>query len=172
MGRSKKTRKVGLIGVRKDPDFKPSKHRNSESPRPKKRKGKPAGSRHNVESSSSSGSKRQENKDPRHGSKKPISLEKQAPKAVPTPTPAQKRKYATPEQELAALEADARLTLLLDKLDDDKTITKAEQAYVNEKMARHRVLCDLLGIVEDDEDDVENDPFDDLDAIDINDFKK
>jgi len=175
MGRSKKTRKVGLIGVRKDPDFKPSKHRSSEAPRPKKRKGKPAGSRHNVESQSSSGSHRQENKDPRHGSKKPISLEKQVPKAVPTPTPALKRKYATPEQELAALEADTRLAVLLDKLDDDKTITKAEQAYVNEKMARHRVLCDLLGIVEDDDDDDdddENDPFDDLDAIDINDFKK
>lgn len=171
MGRSKKSRKVGLIGVRKDPDFKPSERRNSEAPRPKKHKGKPAGSRNNVESQSSGGGRRQENKDPRHGSKKPISLEKQ--QAPNNPTPAvQKRKYATPEQELAALEADQRLASLLDKLDDDQSITKAEQAYVNEKMARHRVLCDLLGIVEDDDEGDENDPFDELNAIDINDFKK
>jgi ribosome assembly protein YihI (activator of Der GTPase) len=170
MGRSKKSRKVGLIGVRKDPDFNPSKQRTSENPRPKKRKGRPAGSRHNVESTTSSGNKRQENKDPRHGSKKPIALVKQ--NAAPINTPLQKKKYATPAEELAALEADQRLASLLDKLDEDKPLTKEQQAYVDEKMARHRILCDLLGIVDNDDEDDDMDPFDDLNAIDINDFKK
>lgn len=170
MGRSKKSRKVGLIGVRKDPDFNPSKQRTSETPRPKKRKGRPAGSRHNVESTTSSGIKRQENKDPRHGSKKPIALVKQ--NAALINTPLQKKKYATPAEELAALEADQRLASLLDKLDEDKPLTKEQQAYVDEKMARHRILCDLLGIVDNDDEDDEMDPFDDLNAIDINDFKK
>jgi ribosome assembly protein YihI (activator of Der GTPase) len=167
MARSKKSRKVGLIGVRKDPDFKPSENRKSDSSRPKKHKGKPAGSRHNVEQKKVSGQKSVVNKDPRHGSKKPIQLVK----AAVTPTPAQKKKYATPAQELAALEADQRLSDLLDKLDDDKPLTREQQAYVDEKMARHRILCDLLGIVEEDDEDDEMDPFDDLDAINIDDFK-
>ncbi len=106
------------------------------------------------------------NKDPRHGSKKPIQLVK----AV-TPTPEQKKKYATPAQELAALEADQRLSDLLDKLDNDQSLSREQQAYVDEKMARHRILCDLLGIVEDDDEDDDIDPFADLDAININDFK-
>ena len=38
-------------------------------------------------------------------------------------------------------------------------------------MARHRILCDLLGIVEDDDEDDDMDPFNDLDAINIDDFK-
>ena len=87
MARSKKSRKVGLIGVRKDPDFKPSENRKSDSPRPKKHKGKPAGNRHNVEQKKVTGKKSAENKDPHHGSKKPIQLVKSV-----TPTPVQKKK--------------------------------------------------------------------------------
>ncbi|AEF01573.1 MULTISPECIES: Der GTPase-activating protein YihI [Alteromonas] len=170
MARSKKSRKVGLIGVRKDPDRKPGQKRLESTPRPKKHKGKPAGSRHNVEQGENGTSKRRENQDPRLGSKKPIPL---VVKKTTITTPTQKQKFATPSEELAALEADQRLASLLDKLDDDKQLTKEQQSYVDEKMARHRILCDLLGIVEDDdEDDDEMDPLDDLDAIDINDFKK
>ena len=151
MARSKKSRKVGLIGVRKDPDRKPGQKRLESTPRPKKHKGKPAGSRHNVEQGENGASKRRENQDPRLGSKKPIPL---VVKKTTITTPKEKQK-------------------LLDKLDDDKQLTKEQQSYVDEKMARHRILCDLLGIVEDDdEDDDEMDPLDDLDAIDINDFKK
>ncbi len=167
MARSKKSRKVGLIGVRKDPDFKPSENRKSDTSRPKKHKGKPAGSRHNVEQPKLSGKKGTEKKDPRIGSKKPIQLIKSA-----TPTPAQKKKYSTPSQELAALEADQRLSDLLDKLDDGKSLTREQQSYVDEKMARHRILCDLLGIVEDEDEENDGmDPMHDLDAINIDDFK-
>ena len=167
MSRSKKSRKVGLIGVRKDPDFKPSENRKSDTPRPKKHKGKPAGSRHNVEQGKAGGGKSSEKKDPRLGSKKPIALVKA--KGV-APTPPEKKKYATPAQELAALEADQRLADLLDNLDADKKLTREQQRYVDEKMARHRVLCDLLGIVDED-DEEESDPFDELNAIKIDDFK-
>ena len=168
MARSKKSRKVGLIGVRKDPDFKPSENRKNTDPRPKKHKGKPAGSRHNIDEKATMGARRQENKDPRHGSKKPVQLIKATATLV---TPAQKKKYATPAEELAALEADQRLTSLLDKLDNDQALTREQQAYVDEKMARHRILCDLLGIVDEDDEEDESDPFDDLDAINIDDFK-
>lgn len=168
MAAKKKSRKVGLIGVRKDPDHKPGSHRNSD-PRPKKRKGKPAGSRHNVDENKSGVSQKQGPKDPRLGSKKPIQLVK-APEESPNTVP-QKRKYATPAQELAALEADQRLASLLDKLDEDKTLTKEQQAYVDEKMARHRILCDLLGIIEEEDEEDVDDPLDDLDAINISDFK-
>jgi len=166
MARSKKSRKIGLIGVRKDPDRKPGKKRNEAAPRPKKHKGKPAGTRHNVEHTGKKTERRQEKKDPRLGSKKPIPL---IVTSKDTSTP-KKIKYATPAEELAALEADQRLASLLDKLDDDQKLTKEQQAYVDEKMARHRILCDLLGIVdEDDEEDV--DPLEQLDPLDINDFK-
>jgi len=169
MPRKKKSRKVGLIGVRKDPNFKPSE--NSGPGRPKKHKGKPAGSRNNVESSADkrSGAK-QTNSDPRHGSKKPVQLVKHSDK---TPA-ATRRKYASPAEELAALEADDRLASLLEKLDNDEKLSREQQAYVNEKMERHRIVCDLLGIELDDveEDEQEQDPLDSLDAISIDDFKR
>ena len=85
------------------------------------------------------------------------------------------RKFATPAAELAALEADNRLHTLLEKLETDVELTKDEQAYVDEKMARHKVLCDLLGIVDDIDDaaevDAQDDPLAALDAININDFR-
>ena len=89
---------------------------------------------------------------------------------IKAPTKAEVKKYATPAEELAVLEADTRLSALLDKLDDDKPISAEEQRYVDEKMARHRILCDLLGIVEEDDDDDE-DPFSGLNAISLDEFK-
>lgn len=171
MARSKKTRKVGLIGVRKDPDFKPGQRKDAKQQKPKKHKGKPAGNRHNVENKSSRSSGPKQKQDPRIGSKKPVDL------TPPSSSPVAKakvRKYANPSEELAALEADTRLAKLLDKLDEGEKITRAEQSYVDEKMARHRIVCDLLGIadIDDEEDQEDDDPFDNLDAIDIDDYKR
>ncbi|RDV24771.1 GTPase-activating protein [Alteromonas aestuariivivens] len=163
MARSKKTRKVGLIGVRKDPDYRPAPK--VSSGRVKKKKGKPAGSRHNVEQPDVQPKASKTKQDPRVGSKKPIELVVTA-KRPPQPA---MRKYASPADELAALEADERLAELLDKLDANKTLSAAEQAYVDEKMNRHRIVCDLLGITDDEEE--ESDPFDTLDALNIEDFK-
>lgn len=163
--RSKKSRKVGQIGVRKDPDFKKKRKPDTTSPaRSNKHSGNKAGTRNAVESKAKQEKRNPANKDPRHGSKKPIELVK-APVAK-----AAVKKYATPADELAALEADTRLAALLDKLDDDMAISKAEQAYVDEKMARHRIICDLLGITDSD-DEEDDDPMDRLDAISMDEFK-
>ena len=159
MPRSKKTRKVGLIGVRKDPDRKP---RVTVPQGKKKGKGKPSGTRNALEQQKTRSGGKKAAQDPRHGSKRPIQLIK-----------AETRKYASPAEELAALEADNKLAALLDKLDQDISISRTEQQYVDEKMERHRVLCDLMGISDnEDEDDDSNDPLDDLDAISMDDFKK
>lgn len=162
MAKQRKSRKVGLIGVRKDPDYV---HEKS-SGRVKKHKGKAPGSRHNVDTKNAQASSGAKSKDPRHGSKKPIQL-------VKSPVKPAQRKYATPAEELAALEADSRLSALLDKLDEGNTLTAEQQYYVDEKMARHRILCDLMGIRdEEDDDDDDTDDFDKLDSINIDDYTR
>ncbi|MEW9797868.1 Der GTPase-activating protein YihI [Alteromonas sp. CYL-A6] len=166
MARKKKTRKIGLIGVRKDPDHKPIA---KPSRRKKAPKGKPAGNRHNVEQSGKPASRGKAlPQDPRTGSKKPVPLVK----ASETTPASQKRRYATPSEELAALEADARLIALLDKLDSGDKLTREQQHYVDEKMERHRILCELLGIDASDDDEEDTDPMASLDAISIDDYKQ
>ncbi|NVK56985.1 MAG: GTPase-activating protein [Alteromonadaceae bacterium] len=162
MAKKKKSRKVGMIGVRKDPDFE---HKTS-SGRVKKRKGNTPGSRHNVEDKKQEKSKTGGKGDPRLGSKKPVPL-------VKAPVVTQKRKYATPAEELAALEADSRLIALLDKLDQGKGLTKDQQHYVDEQMARHKALCELMGINPDDDNaDDDEDEFAALDALKLDDFER
>ena len=162
MAQKKKSRKVGLIGVRKNPN-----HVNTKSSeRPKKHKGKAPGSRHNVEQKKTEKASGNANKDPRLGSKKPVQLVKSVAAKI------EKRKYATPAEELAAIEADDRLAGLLDKLDGGKTITKEQQHYVDTQMARHKVLCDLMGINEGEDEEEEIDNFDALDALKLDDYEK
>ena len=170
MPQKKKSRKVGLIGVRKDPDYKPAKKNSDRVRKPKK--GNPAGNRHNVASTSKrSGNSSPQQTDPRHGSKKPVQLVKS--ESPSGPVKPQQRKFATPTEELAALEADQRLASLLDKLDEGQSLNREQQAYVDEKVARHGQLCEMLGIdLEEDESDDDNDPLDSLDAINIDDYKR
>ncbi|QJR80987.1 GTPase-activating protein [Alteromonas pelagimontana] len=168
--RSKKSRKVGLIGVRKDPNRPPGRNEPT-SQKPKKHKGKPAGSRHNVEQASASDKPVKQKQDPRVGSKKPIPLVKAAKSSSVTPSKSAVRKYATPAEELAALEADPRLSALLDKIDSGKTLRAEEQEYVDENMARHQILCDLLGISPE-ADDEDDDPLAGIESLSIDDFKK
>ena len=79
--------------------------------------------------------------------------------------------YATPKQELAALEADARLISLLDKQEQGIHLSVEQKAYVTEKLDRHAVLCSLLGIeLEQEEKTIQDDPLDSLDAISMSDF--
>ena len=168
MSSRKKTRKVGQIGVRKDPDFKLKRGNNKKTDttqKSRKHSGNPSGSRNAVETKDVKGGTAKVKQDPRHGSKKPIQLIK-----APV-TKAEVKRYGTPAEELAALEADTKLSALLDKLDDDQAISKAEQHYVDEKMARHRILCDLLGITDTDEEDDDDDPLAHLDAYSMDEFK-
>ncbi|MBU3003474.1 Der GTPase-activating protein YihI [Paraglaciecola arctica] len=168
MARQKKSRKVGKIGVAKTS----SNVRKPTEKRVKKHLGKPAGSRNSAALTDSQGPKKVV-KDPRHGSKKPVSLivETSEQKTVP-----KKIKYFSPTQELAAIEQDPRLATLLNKLEKDKKISREDQQYVDQTLARHKVLCDLLGISNDDENHQETseqeiDVFSQFESIDINDFK-
>ena len=168
MARQKKSRKVGKIGISKTP----SNARKPTEKRIKKHLGKPAGSRNNEALTVKQDAKKL-NKDPRHGSKKPVSLiaetkeQKSASKRV---------KYFSPAQELAAIEQDPRLATLLDKIDLGKKITGEDQHYVDQTLARHKVLCDMLGLTDEHEKPKESseqptDLYSQFEAIDINDFK-
>ncbi|MGS2720949.1 Der GTPase-activating protein YihI [Paraglaciecola aestuariivivens] len=170
MPRQKKSRKVGKIGVVKSSSNK----RKPTEKRVKKPLGKPAGSRNSEALTTAKTDTQKVNKDPRHGSKKPVDLIKAD--TVDKKTNKAPKQYFSPKQELAAIEKDQRLAQLLDMLDIGKTVSRDEQKYVEQKLARHKELCDLLGISDDPEESSESkaqsdDLFSELDALDINDFK-
>lgn len=147
MAKGKKSRKIGLIGVRKSPDFK----RVEKEKRNKKVLGKPAGNRNNQPLASDGSAKTKINNDPRLGSKKPVDLYAQA-TSLEKVKP--KIKFITPEQELANIENDEKLSLLINKLDSGQDVDRASQSYIDEKWKRHKQLCKMLGI---NDDSVDND---------------
>jgi ribosome assembly protein YihI (activator of Der GTPase) len=169
MAHSKKSRKPGSIGVAKSDKPKAKVQKNT--PKVKKTKGNQPGSRHSAGHTTTHQVTRSK-QDPRVGSKKKIDLTPVAKKTVNKPL---KPKFATPAQELAALEADPRFNMLLDKVDDGGVLHGDELQFFEQSMARHKILCDLLGISEEADDTEtgsdEDDPFASLDAIDINDFR-
>jgi ribosome assembly protein YihI (activator of Der GTPase) len=167
MPRQKKSRKVGKIGT-------PKTSTNKKTPtekRIKKTLGKPAGSRNNESMITNTSGSNNVVKDPRHGSKKPIDL--RASKVVEEKSP--KIKHFSPAQELAALEQDNHLSSLLDKIDLGKRVSKEEQHFVDKNLARHKILCELLGLADDQETtdtkQKQSDLYPEFDSIDINDFK-
>lgn len=167
MPRKKKSRKVGQIGVPSVP--KEARKPRAPSVKTKKRKGNAAGSRHSAgQDSTAQASKQQQ--DSRVGSKKPVQLI-----VEPKPKASAKPRYFTPAQELEAIENDQRLSQLLDKLDRNAKLSVADQLFVDERMARHKALCDLLGVQPESEQKQKStdevDLFDKFDAIDIDDFK-
>ncbi len=171
MPRRKKSRKIGQIGVPSAP--KEARKPKEPSGKLKKRKGNAPGSRHSV-SEEMVRAANKPNMDPRVGSKKPIPLI-----VAEQSTPAPKKIYFTPAQELEALENDSRLSSLLDKVERKIKLSAADQEFVDSSMARHKELCSMLGInAEDDDESVtdadsaaETDPFAQLDAIDMDEFK-
>jgi ribosome assembly protein YihI (activator of Der GTPase) len=179
MPRVKKSRKAGPIGIANSTDKFGSHKTKSKTPSAvKKDNGRPAGSRNSAPTTNKKVINAPK-KDPRIGSTKKIDLTANKQKVI---QPKVKR-YSTPAQELAALEIDERLAILIDKYDDDQRLTKEEMQYMEDKMARHQVLCDLLGIKDDDdesEDDykpaqkeiiADDDPLKTFESININDFK-
>ena len=168
MARQKKSRKVGKIGISKTP----SNVRKPTEKRVKKHLGKPAGSRNNELLIVKQDAKKA-NKDPRHGSKKPVSLvaETKEQKSV-----AKKVKYFSPAQELAAIEQDPRLASLLDKIDLGKKIAREDQEHVDQTLSRHKILCDMLGLTDVPEkseplSEEKTDLYSQFEAINISDFK-
>lgn len=129
MQKNNNARKTGYQGSPKTPS-------SSSDTRRKPKRGNPAGSRQQVDTKAKKQSKSAKQLDPRIGSKKPITLGNVQ----------QKPTFSTPSEELSAIEADDRLSGLLDKLENDGKLTKSQQAYVDEKLARHAQLCEMLGL--------------------------
>ncbi|PTS74317.1 GTPase-activating protein [Aeromonas sp. HMWF036] len=157
-------------GKRKESDV--SAQEGRERKRAAKRKGLKAGSRQQVEQSNNKSGNSQ-SKDPRIGSRKPVVLvvdDKQkkpaAPKAVK-----EKKLVMTPEQELASIENDDRLNDLLDRLDAGETLEAAEQAWVDQRVDRYQELMDELGIIDNDDDEDDDLPFDDGDDAEFDEQK-
>ncbi|MGQ8367047.1 Der GTPase-activating protein YihI [Glaciecola sp. 1036] len=167
MAGRKKTRKVGKIGVSK-----------TDAPRvvqkdkkEKRHKGHKAGSRQHLAENNKNKEQSAGKLDPRIGSKKPIDLYKHKNKK-PESMDAPKTRFFSPQEELDAIENDPRLDALLEK-QETKRLTNEEQTYLDKTLARHRKLCDLLGIdleQEDSKNDKESDPFSGLDAIKLDDY--
>lgn len=157
-------------GKRKESDV--SAQEGRERKRAAKRKGLKAGSRQQVEQPKNKSGNSQ-SKDPRIGSRKPVALvvdDKQkktaAPKAVK-----EKKLVMTPEQELASIENDDRLNDLLDRLDAGETLEVAEQAWVDQRVDRYQELMDELGIIDNDDDEDDELPFDDGDDAEFDEQK-
>lgn len=110
----------------------------------KKRKGLKSGSRHSavaVEDARTAAKR----KDPRHGSKKPVPLIVEAKK----PVTKQERRLSA-EQELAMLENDAQLMVLLDRIEAGEKLGAGLQKQVDQKLDRIEQLMNQLGLLDED----------------------
>lgn len=151
MTRRKKTRKPGAIGVKSTPKVLRPKNAVTDPQSSKSGKGKPAGSRQSQDSGANqSGRVRSHASDPRVGSKRPIPL---VVTEQPTPQPKPVPQAISPEAEFEQLENDPRLQQLLSDLDDGKTLSDADNAWMEKQLARYQALADQLGIELDDDDD-------------------
>ncbi|WP_279506626.1 Der GTPase-activating protein YihI [Aeromonas veronii] len=157
-------------GKRKESDV--SAQEGRERKRAAKRKGLKAGSRQQVEQPKNKSGNSQ-SKDPRIGSRKPVVLvvdDKQKKQAAPKAVK-EKKLVMTPEQELASIENDDRLNDLLDRLDAGETLEAAEQAWVDQRVDRYQELMDELGIIDNDDDEDDELPFDDGDDAEFDERK-
>lgn len=177
MAHSKKSRKVGKIGISKVISPRPVKTRPDQAEgKGKNTSGNKSGTRQNIQNPASDQNNKQK-KDAKVGSKKPIDLEKYTAGAKSTPAKVEQTqtevKYKTPQDELDAIENNTELDALLEK-QLEHTLSKSEKAYVDKMTKRYSDLCELMGIsVDDDEEENEDsdDPFAGLDAIRLDDFK-
>ena len=156
MTREKKSRKVPAL---KSAPRAPKKSRaeidqlSREQKRLKKRKGLRSGSRQNVAEQGQQNEGRAV-KDPRIGSKKPVPLmvefvNRQPKKSAVAAAPAKPK--LTPAEELAMLENDERLHLLLDRVDAGESLSSEEQSYVDNALDRVDELMQILGLTDEDE---------------------
>ncbi|MWP62963.1 Der GTPase-activating protein YihI [Gilliamella sp. Pas-s25] len=123
--------------------------------RKRKHKGLPSGSRFNNQDDNKNKNLTNKSKDPRIGSKKPISLvvesASNAIKPVKQPKPA--KTVLSPQQELEQLENDPKLDMLLDLVEQDAKLTKDQQIYLDSKLNRIDELMQELGYSDDDFED-------------------
>jgi uncharacterized protein len=134
--------------------------------RKRKHKGLPSGSRFNGQDNNQNKKSANIIKDPRIGSKKPISLvqddNSSIKKADKVNQPKVTKPKLTPQQELEQLENDVKLDHLLDLVEQGKTLTDEQQAYLDKKLNRIDKLMKLLGYEDDDFDDDLEEPKEDI----------
>ena len=176
MADTKKPRQTSPKGkVHKRNESQESAHAARQRKRDNKRKGLKAGSRQAVEQETSDIKSGSGSKDPRVGSRKPVALVVEPAKKPVAAKPAKAVKTAEQiaeqqakqlqlklEQELAAIENDERLNLLLDRLDDGLSVSADDEAWLDARLARHQELLVALGMDDDDDDVAEPASPDDL----------
>lgn len=124
----------------------------------RKKKGNKPGSRHQVKESAE-GQQNQGNKDPRVGSKKPVSLgvpikakvnkpKPVKPSTLPKIVAVSSTEAASKElwQELEQIEENPQLQAIIEKMDAEQALTAEEVDLYNELMDRHEALSEQLGI--------------------------
>ena len=168
MSRNKKSRKPG-VGSSGTPKETTKTVTTPAAKRPKKFKGKEAGNRQKEAAQTTNKSQQQTNKDPRLGSKKPIVLgkassakqpiakKKKADSAVAAIRTAEPTIDNTLLEELEAIEQDERLLSILNKQEDELELSESEVDYFNEKMERHQVITDELGLTDEEDSDKNSD---------------
>lgn len=180
MADTQKPRQASPKGkVHKRNESQESAHAARQRKRDNKRKGLKAGSRQAVEQETSGIKSGSGSKDPRVGSRKPVALVVEPAKKPVAAKPAKAVKTAEQiaeqiaeqqakqlqlklEQELAAIENDERLNLLLDRLDDGLSVSADDEAWLDARLARHQELLVALGMDDDDDDVAEPASPDDL----------
>ncbi|OOF51259.1 GTPase-activating protein [Rodentibacter genomosp. 1] len=185
MARKKKTRRITDVMPVRKADKKPDMPKRTgkkltryeldakarEDKKKRKHKGLAAGSRHSV-AEENSNKPQQQVKDPKIGSKKKIPLivefvnKPEKGQLIPAVKPVKK---LDPMQELENLENNEIFNELLDALDEGKTISKADQQFVDECLDRIAELMEELGI--EDEDESEENLYRTFEQMDINRFK-
>lgn len=153
MTRKRKSRKIGSEGpaVYREKSTTQLELEARKRQKDKKRKGLKSGSRHSAaidEQKKGSGKAR----DPRLGSKKPIPL------VVDNKPKTKKERRMSAEQELAMLENDAQLMVLLDRLEAGESLGAGLQKQVDEKLDRIEQLMKQLGLLEEEQPEFDEQP--------------
>ncbi len=187
MSRSKKSRTAGnsepkFTGQRKETSAQAQAAR--ERKRKAKLKGNKAGARNIIESKQTQKKNAQQaSNEKRIGSKKPVALiieeqpQPQEKAAITHQQPkvkllkSQPKAQLSPEKELALIEDDPRLNDLLEQLDNEQSISAADQAWVDQQMARHQQLMKELGWLDEDGEEDLLQQFEDA-ASALDEFKK
>ena len=121
----------------------------------KKHRGNAAGSRASGTDGASGSNKQKQQKDPRIGSKKPIALGVTDAPVAKQPKPKSEKPMLSPQAELDMLESDERLDALLERLENDETLSAEDQKWVDAKLDRIDELMQQLGLSYDDEEEEE-----------------
>ena len=134
--------------------------------RKRKHKGLPSGSRFNGQDNNQNNNATKTIKDPRIGSKKPISLVVDDNSSIKNIDKINQSKIAkaklTPQQELEQLENDTKLDQLLDLVEQGKTLTDEQQTYLDNKLNRIDKLMQILGYEDEDFEDEQEETKEDI----------